>query len=46
MGYFAGTSWIYVSDPERWRVDFKAYEFIAYSPAPPCTSCAPTWRRG
>ena len=32
MGYFAGTSWIYVSDPERWRVDFKAYEFIAYQP--------------
>ena len=32
MGYFAGTSWIYVSDPERWRVDFKSYEFIAYQP--------------
>ena len=32
MGYFAGTSWIYVSDPERWRVDFKAYEFLAYQP--------------
>jgi tripartite-type tricarboxylate transporter receptor subunit TctC len=32
MGYFAGTSWVYVSDPERWRVDFKAYEFIAYQP--------------
>jgi tripartite-type tricarboxylate transporter receptor subunit TctC len=32
MGYFAGTSWIYVSDPQRWRVDFKAYEFIAYQP--------------
>src|SRR6476646_6364613 len=26
MGYFAGTSWIYVSDPHRWRVDFKSYE--------------------
>jgi tripartite-type tricarboxylate transporter receptor subunit TctC len=32
MGYFAGTSWVYVSDPERWRVDFRAYEFIAYQP--------------
>ncbi len=32
MGYFAGTSWIYVSDPSRWRVDFKSYEFIAYTP--------------
>jgi tripartite-type tricarboxylate transporter receptor subunit TctC len=32
MGYFAGTSWVYVSDPERWRVDLKAYEFIAYQP--------------
>ena len=29
---FAGTSWIYVSDPARWRVDFKNYEFIAYAP--------------
>jgi tripartite-type tricarboxylate transporter receptor subunit TctC len=32
MGYFAGTSWIYVSDPARWRVDFKNYEFVAYQP--------------
>ena len=32
LGYFAGTSWIYVSDPERWRVDFKTYEFVAYQP--------------
>ena len=32
MGYFAGTSWVYVSNPERWRVDFKSYEFIAYQP--------------
>jgi hypothetical protein len=32
MGYFAGTSWIYVSDPERWRVSFKAYEFVAHQP--------------
>jgi tripartite-type tricarboxylate transporter receptor subunit TctC len=32
IGYLSGTSWIYVSDPERWRVDFKSYEFIAYQP--------------
>lgn len=32
LGYLSGTSWIYVSEPERWRVDFKAYEFIAYAP--------------
>jgi tripartite-type tricarboxylate transporter receptor subunit TctC len=32
MGYLSGTSWIYVSEPERWRVDFKAYEFLAYQP--------------
>ena len=32
LGYFAGTSWIYVSDPARWRVDFKSYEFVAYQP--------------
>jgi tripartite-type tricarboxylate transporter receptor subunit TctC len=32
MGYLSGTSWIYVSEPERWRVDFKAYEFVAHQP--------------
>jgi tripartite-type tricarboxylate transporter receptor subunit TctC len=32
MGYLSGTSWIYVSEPERWRVDFRAYEFVAYAP--------------
>jgi tripartite-type tricarboxylate transporter receptor subunit TctC len=32
MGYLSGTSWIYVSEPERFRVDFKSYEFIAYQP--------------
>jgi tripartite-type tricarboxylate transporter receptor subunit TctC len=32
VGYLSGTSWIYVSEPERWRVDLKAYEFIAYQP--------------
>src|SRR5882724_729492 len=32
MGYLSGTSWIYVSEPERFRVDFKSYEFVAYQP--------------
>jgi tripartite-type tricarboxylate transporter receptor subunit TctC len=32
VGYLSGTSWIYVSEPERWRVDFKGYEFVAYQP--------------
>jgi tripartite-type tricarboxylate transporter receptor subunit TctC len=32
MGYLSGTTWIYVSDPKRFRVDFKTYEFIAYQP--------------
>ena len=32
VGYLSGTSWIYVSEPERWRVDFKSYEFVGYHP--------------
>src|SRR5438105_9912531 len=32
IGYLSGTSWIYVSEPERWRVDFRSYEFVAYAP--------------
>jgi putative tricarboxylic transport membrane protein len=32
VGYLSGTSWIYVSEPERWRVPFKDYEFVAYAP--------------
>ncbi|MEA2937851.1 MAG: hypothetical protein QOC56_1355 [Alphaproteobacteria bacterium] len=32
VGYLSGTSWVYVSDPDRWRVDFKSYEFVAYQP--------------
>jgi tripartite-type tricarboxylate transporter receptor subunit TctC len=30
LGYFSGTAWNYVNDPQHWRVDFKTYEFIAY----------------
>jgi tripartite-type tricarboxylate transporter receptor subunit TctC len=32
IGYLSGTSWLYVSEPERWRVDFRSYEFVAYEP--------------
>jgi tripartite-type tricarboxylate transporter receptor subunit TctC len=32
MGYFTGMSWIHISEPDRLRVDFKAYEFVAYQP--------------
>ena len=28
-GYFTGTAFIYALDPERFRVDFKTYEFVA-----------------
>jgi tripartite-type tricarboxylate transporter receptor subunit TctC len=30
LGYFSGTAWNYVNEPERWRVDLKSFEFIAY----------------
>jgi tripartite-type tricarboxylate transporter receptor subunit TctC len=30
LGYFSGTAWNYVNDPERWRVDLKSFAFIAY----------------
>src|SRR5262245_2621513 len=32
FGYLTGSAWLHVSEPERWRVDFKSYEFIAYQP--------------
>src|ERR1700732_4217254 len=32
VGYLSGSAWLYVSDPERWRVDFRTYEFVAYEP--------------
>ena len=32
LGYFTGTAWRYANDPERFRVDFKTYEFLAYQP--------------
>ncbi len=33
LGALTGTAWIYASDPARWRVDFRQYEFIARSPS-------------
>ena len=32
LGALTGTAWIYASDPARWRVDFRSYEFIARQP--------------
>jgi tripartite-type tricarboxylate transporter receptor subunit TctC len=31
-GYFTGTAFMYALDPERFRVDFKTYEFVAVQP--------------
>ncbi|HLH98733.1 MAG TPA: hypothetical protein VKW08_26790 [Xanthobacteraceae bacterium] len=32
LGYFTGTTWRYANDPERFRVDFRTYDFLAYQP--------------
>jgi len=32
LGALTGTAWILCHDPERWRVDFRNYEFVR-SPA-------------
>jgi len=32
MGYLTGAAWVYASEPERHRVDFRSYEFLAYQP--------------
>jgi putative tricarboxylic transport membrane protein len=29
VGALTGAAWIYASDPARWRVDFRSYEFVA-----------------
>jgi len=34
VGALTGTAWIYASDPERWRVDFRKYEFVARQASP------------
>lgn len=30
LGYFSGTAWNFVSEPERWRIDLRGFEFIAF----------------
>jgi putative tricarboxylic transport membrane protein len=32
FGYFTGTSWNYLVDPQKFPVDFRKYDFIAYQP--------------
>jgi len=32
FGYFTGVSWNYIIAPEKFRVDFRNYEFIGYQP--------------
>ena len=32
VGYFTGTAFMYALDPERFRVDFKTYQFVATQP--------------
>ena len=30
MGYITATAWNFAAEPQRFRVDFKTYEFIGY----------------
>jgi tripartite-type tricarboxylate transporter receptor subunit TctC len=32
LGYFTGTPWRYANDPDKFRVDFRTYDFLAYQP--------------
>jgi tripartite-type tricarboxylate transporter receptor subunit TctC len=32
MGYFTGAAWRYANNPDRFRIDFRSYEFVAYQP--------------
>jgi tripartite-type tricarboxylate transporter receptor subunit TctC len=32
MGYLTGAAWVYANEPEKYRVDLKSYDFIAYQP--------------
>jgi tripartite-type tricarboxylate transporter receptor subunit TctC len=32
IGYITGTGFMYALDPDRFRVDFRTYEFLAYQP--------------
>ncbi len=33
LGALTGTAWVYVSDPSRWRVDLRRFEFVARQPS-------------
>src|SRR5262245_3125650 len=30
LGYLSGTAWNFVSEPARWRVDLRTFEFVAF----------------
>src|SRR5262247_3717137 len=30
LGYLSGTAWNFVNEPERWRVDLRGFEFVAF----------------
>jgi tripartite-type tricarboxylate transporter receptor subunit TctC len=32
VGYLTGATWRQITDPERFRVDFRTYEFVGYQP--------------
>jgi tripartite-type tricarboxylate transporter receptor subunit TctC len=32
VGYFTGAAWLYATEPNKHRVDFRTYEFVAYQP--------------
>jgi tripartite-type tricarboxylate transporter receptor subunit TctC len=35
MGHLTGVAWRFANDPQRFRVDFKTYEFLGYQTAAP-----------
>jgi tripartite-type tricarboxylate transporter receptor subunit TctC len=32
VGYFTGSAWVYAMTPEKHKLDFRTYEFVAYQP--------------
>jgi len=32
LGYFTGSAWRYLMTPDKYRTDFKTYQFVAYEP--------------
>ena len=45
MGYLTGAAWTYASERDKYRVDLRSYEFIAFNPAPWSSTCAATSSR-